>query len=62
MARTRAGADESAMAMKRAALVRRAARAIDEPISPTPMMAIRSKIGWASGAPSFSVTIFRLPP
>ena len=46
----------SARTMRRAALRRRAARAIDEPISPTPMIASSSKIGSASGAPSRSTT------
>ena len=42
--------------MRRAAWRWRAARAIDEPISPTPMIASSSKIGSASGAPSRSTT------
>ena len=47
-------ANSSAMAMTRAAFLRRAARAIDEPISPMPMIATRSKIGAASGGPERS--------
>src|ERR1700735_2432044 len=42
--------------MRRAAWRRRAARAIDEPISPAPMIASSSKIGSASGSPSRSIT------
>ena len=48
--------DWSARTMRRAAWRRRAARAIDEPISPTPMIANSSKIGSASGCPSRSTT------
>ena len=42
--------------MRRAAFRLRAARAIDEPISPTPTIASSSKIGSTSGAPSRSIT------
>ena len=47
----------SARTMRRAAWRWRAARAIDEPISPTPMIASSSKIGSASGGPSRSTTL-----
>src|ERR1700734_3790165 len=55
-ARSKTSKDESARTMRRAAWRWRAARAIDEPISPTPIIASSSKIGSARGAPSRSIT------
>src|ERR1700733_1479540 len=55
-ARSKTEMDESARTIRRAARRWRAARAIDEPISPTPIIASSSKIGSARGAPSRSIT------
>ena len=52
----RASREQSANAIVPAAFLRRAARAIEDPISPTPTIAIRSKSGSASGGPSLSAT------
>jgi hypothetical protein len=42
--------------MRRAAFRRRTPLVIDEPINPTPIIAISSKIGSANGGPSRSIT------
>src|ERR1700722_1541938 len=55
-ARSKTEMDESARTIRRAARRWRAARAIDEPISPTPTIASSSKTGSARGAPSRSIT------
>src|ERR1700729_4607867 len=55
-ARSKTAMDESARMMRRAACRWRAARAIDEPISPPPIIVSSSKIGSARGAPSRSIT------
>src|SRR3984957_13642979 len=55
-ARSKTEMDESARTIRRAARRWRAARAIDEPISPPPIIASSSKIGSARGAPSRSIT------
>src|ERR1700722_12269569 len=55
-ARSKTSMDEAARTMRRAAWRWRAARAIDDPIRPPPIIASSSKIGSARGAPSRSVT------
>src|SRR5271155_4064325 len=55
-ARLRTPTEWSARTMRRAALRRRAARGIGEPIAPTPTIVSPWKIGSASGAPSRSTT------
>src|SRR3984885_11982113 len=55
-ARSKTAMDVSARTMRRAAWRWRAARAIDEPISPIPIIASSSKIGSARGAPTRSIT------
>src|SRR5271154_906709 len=53
-ARRRTSREASAKTIAPAALTRRAARAIEDPISPTPTMATQSKTGSANSGPSLS--------
>ena len=57
LARSSTPSERSARTIAAPRAARRAARAIDEPISPTPMIASRSKIGSASGSWSRSATL-----